>query len=171
MYVWQAISAKYRQIPFTERSNISRKITFIALIRIIIAGFRFRGVTTSNLNTTMPFPKEFLDSHHHFMDTGSNGSTFQKFLAKLVPNLSYLAEDYRRDVIDPLENAGVTFRGSIHMECLPDDGLGEAKWVDALIEDSPTSIRGIIASCDLAQNTATVENELKELSEVDRVKG
>ncbi|VEU34886.1 unnamed protein product [Pseudo-nitzschia multistriata] len=119
----------------------------------------------------MPYPKEFLDAHHHFLDTGSNGSTFHEFLAKLVPDFSYLAVDYRRDVISPLENAGVTFRGSIHMECLPDDGLAEANWVNAMIDDSPTSIKGIIASCNLAQDTATVENELKKLSEVRRVKG
>eukprot|EP00536_Pseudo-nitzschia_multiseries_P010003 jgi/Psemu1/258647/estExt_Genewise1Plus.C_2930001 len=119
----------------------------------------------------MPYPKEFFDAHHHFLDTGNNGSTFQKFLAGLVPDVSYLKADYRRDVIDPLEKAGVEFRGSVHMECLPDDGLGEAKWVDASIDDSLSGIKGIVASCDLAQETATVENDLRNLSEVDRVKG
>ena len=65
----------------------------------------------------MSFPKEFLDAHHHFLDTSKNGETFQKFLAKLLPNVSYLADDYRRDVILPLEQANVKFVGSVHMEC------------------------------------------------------
>lgn len=117
-------------------------------------------------------PKEFLDAHHHYLDTAENGSTFQKFLAELLPDFSYLAKDYHRDVIVPLERAGVKFRGSIHVECLPDDGLGEAKWVDAsIVDNAPTSIKGIIASCDLAQETAIVEKELRELSEINRVKG
>mmetsp|Transcript_14598 Transcript_14598/g.40571 ORF Transcript_14598/g.40571 Transcript_14598/m.40571 type:complete len:349 (-) Transcript_14598:56-1102(-) len=119
----------------------------------------------------MPYPKELFDSHHHYLDTGKNGSTFQKFLAGLQPNFSYLQDDYRRDVVDPVKEAGVEFRGSIHMECLPDDGLGEAKWVDGLIDDCSCGIKGIVASCDLAQETGTVENELSKLSEMERVKG
>ena len=116
----------------------------------------------------MSFPKEFLDAHHHFLDTSRNGSTFQKFLSKLVPNFSYLADDYRRDVIDPLEKAGIKFQGSVHMECIPDNGLDEANWI---ADSSSSGIKGIVASCDLAQDISIVGNELEKLSQIDRVKG
>ena len=119
----------------------------------------------------MSLPKEFVDAHHHFLDTSKHGSTFQKFLAGLIPNFSYSAEDYQRDVIDPLEKAGVTVRGSVHMECIPDSGIDEAKWVDSSNSSTDTSIRGIIASCDLAQDISVVKNELQALSQIDRVKG
>jgi len=121
-------------------------------------------------------PKEFLDAHHHFCDTSKNGTTFHKFLAKLLPDSSYLADDYRRDVINPLEEAGIKFQGSIHMECLPDDGINEVNWItNSIIQDSPSNsrgiIKGIIASCNLAQDILIVENELQQLSQVDRVRG
>jgi len=120
----------------------------------------------------MSLPKQFLDAHHHFFDTSKNAATFQKFLSKLVPNSTYLADDYQRDVIDPLEKAGVKFQGSIHMECLPDSGIDEANWITDSIEKFPSSsIKGIVASCDLAQDTSTVQNELQELSQINRVKG
>ena len=129
----------------------------------------------ATMSSSDTFPKEFLDAHHHFMDTSSNGSTFQAFLGSLLPNFSYLTEDYRRDVIDPLERTGIKFRGSIHVECMPDNGLDEAKWVTASISSSSSSsssgIKGIIASCDLAQEISIVEDELQKLSEVDHVKG
>ena len=121
-------------------------------------------------------PRDFLDAHHHFLDTKSNGTTFQKFLAKLLPNFSYLADDYHRDVIDPLQRAGINFRGSIHIECIPDNGIDEANWVadSAKNNSAPTSssIKGIVASCDLAQECVLqVEKELQELSQIDNVKG
>lgn len=116
----------------------------------------------------MSFPTEFLDAHQHFLDTSTNGTTFQKFLAKLIPDCSYLEGDYRRDVVDPLEKAGIKFGGSIHIECLPDNGLDEAHWI---ANSSSNNIKGIIASCDLAQDTPTVEIELQKLSKIDRVKG
>ena len=119
----------------------------------------------------MSLPKEFLDAHHHFLDTSRNGDTFQKFLGKLLPNFSYLTDEYRRDVIDSLEEAGIKFQGSIHIECIPDNGLDEANWIADSAKNSSSSIKGIVASCDLAQDIATVENELQKLSQVDRVKG
>jgi len=120
----------------------------------------------------MTLPKEFLDAHHHFLDTSKHSTTFQKFLAKLVPNFSYLADDYHRDVVEPLEKAGVKFQGSIHMECLPDNGIDETNWIADTVENSPSSsIKGIIASCDLAQDISTVQTELQELSQINNVKG
>jgi len=123
------------------------------------------------LSFVMPLPKDFLDAHHHFLDTSRNGATFQKFLAKLIPGFSYLPDDYRRDVIDPLAEAGINFQGSVHMECIPDNGIDEANWVASLVENPSSSIKGIIASCDLAQDVSTVETELQKLSEIDCVKG
>ena len=113
-------------------------------------------------------PKEFLDAHHHFLDTARNGTTFQKFLANLLPNFSYLAEDYHRDVVAPLQEAGISVQGSIHMECIPDNGIDEATWIAA---STSKTIKGIVASCDLAQESSVVETELQKLSKIDRVKG
>lgn len=58
------------------------------------------------------------------------------------------------------------------MECIPDNGIEEATWVAESIKATPTStIKGIIASCDLAQEATVVEAELKKLSQINRVKG
>ena len=124
------------------------------------------------MSTSLSLPKDFLDAHHHFLDTAKNGDTFQKFLGKLLPNFSYLDGDYFRDVIEPLQKVGVNVQGSIHMECIPDNGIEEAKWVANIVKSSSTSsIQGIIASCDLAQEASVVEKELQKLSQIDRVKG
>ena len=116
-------------------------------------------------------PREFLDAHHHFIDTRNN--KFQSFLRSLVgPNAQYLAKDYQRDVIQPLSRAGVTVLGSVHVECMPDNGYEEAKWVDDMIKSGTADVlvSAIVASCDLA--SPTVEAELKKLKEVSpRVKG
>ena len=124
------------------------------------------------MSTSLSLPKDFLDAHHHFLDTAKNGDTFQKFLGKLLPNFSYLDGDYFRDVIEPLQKVGVNVQGSIHMECIPDNGIEEATWVADSIKATPSStIKGIIASCDLAQEASIVDAELQKLSQIDRVKG
>lgn len=106
----------------------------------------------------------FLDGHHHFIDTASNGSTFQSFLGKLIPNTVYLPEDYSHDVIDPLEKAGVKFCGSIHLEAIPSDGLAEAQWVSRLVETTPSCrVKAIVASCNLAAND--IEDQLETLTD------
>ena len=118
-------------------------------------------------NTNPSLPRKFLDPHQHFTDTATNASTFNKFLSKLVPDVSYLAKDYFFDVIDPLQKAGVEFIGSVNVECLPDDGVSEVEWVKS---DSSSAVVGIVASCDLAQG-AIVEKELEKLSGISHVKG
>jgi predicted TIM-barrel fold metal-dependent hydrolase len=101
-------------------------------------------------------PAEFVDSHHHFLDTKNNA--FQSFLGTFVPNEIYLPEHYNEQVIEPLSKAGVRLIGSVHVECMPDDGVAEAAWVDSL-KDSP--VRAIVASCNLA--SPTVQDDLEKL--------
>lgn len=102
-------------------------------------------------------PKEFVDAHHHFLDTSNN--PFQSFLGSLVPNEIYLPQDYQRDVVEKLLRAGVKTIGSVHVECMPDDGFAEVKWVDSL----PGSVRAIVGSVDLSQ--ATADEDLTKLKQ------
>jgi predicted TIM-barrel fold metal-dependent hydrolase len=105
-------------------------------------------------------PAHFVDAHQHFLDPGRNLS-FQSFLGSLVgTTTSYLPSDYTRDVVLPLRAAGVTLSGSVHVECLPDDGVAEAAWVQGLYT-SP--VRATVASCDLAQPLDIVEAQLAAL--------
>jgi predicted TIM-barrel fold metal-dependent hydrolase len=113
---------------------------------------------TSPLATaTTPLPIEVIDAHHHFLDTTNN--EFQSFLGKFVPNESYLPEHYDRDVLQPLQQAGVTVTGSVHVECMPDDGSKEAAWIESL----SSSVKAIVGSCDLA--SSTVGQDLQKLKE------
>jgi predicted TIM-barrel fold metal-dependent hydrolase len=131
---------------------------------------------TSFTNDLRRFPKAFVDAHHHFLDTTTHKHDDGKtFLGRLMPNSVYLSEDYKRDVIDPLEQAGVQFAGSVHVECLPDDGLEEVQWLMETTngdEDHGHSyIQAIVASCNLAQHTANVDAELQALAAIPHVKG
>jgi predicted TIM-barrel fold metal-dependent hydrolase len=134
-------------------------------------------LAASSSLTTPNLPKEFVDAHHHFVDTETNGSTFQAFLGRLIPSgVVYLPDDYRRDVIEPLEKAGVKFGGSVHVEAIPDNGFQEARWVAGWIRSDssspPSNVRAIVASCDLAQDAALVECELERLTtEIPMVRG
>lgn len=103
-----------------------------------------------------PLPSEFLDSHHHFSDTGKN--SFQTFLGQLATNVSYYPQDYHEDVVLPLFKAGVNVVGSVHVECLPDDGLEEAQWVESL---TPSTVLAIVASCNLS--SPTIDQDLTNL--------
>lgn len=100
-------------------------------------------------------PSEFIDAHHHFMDTKHN--SFQSFLAQFVPNETYLPEQYDRDVVKPLSEGGVQLIGSVHIESMPDDGVKEVAWVDSL--PSSSSVRAIVASCDLSSPTVSTDLE------------
>jgi len=104
-------------------------------------------------------PPEFVDAHHHFLDTEMN--EFQSFLGSLLPNESYLPSDYEAHVVKPLADAGVRLIGSVHVECIPDDGLNEAIWVDSL----ESKVSAIVASCDLTLLTADQDlSQLKQSS-------
>lgn len=106
-------------------------------------------------NTKLPY--EFLDAHHHFLDTSEND--FQTFLGNFVPGEKYLPEQYRSDVIKSLSAAGVRFIGSVHVECMPDDGVKEVSWVESL--SSP--VIAIVGSCDLS--SPSVDADLLNLKE------
>lgn len=105
-------------------------------------------------------PTEFLDAHHHFLDTGNN--KFQSFLSSLIPNESYLPHDYEKDVVKPLAEVGVSLVGSVHVECIPDDGLKEAIWVDSL----NSTVQAIVASCDLTSDS--VDQDLLALKQASQ---
>lgn len=127
-------------------------------------------------NHEAQIPVRFFDAHHHFLDTASHGDSFQTFLASLMPNTRYLAEDYHNDVIRTITAAGIQFVGSVHVECLPDDGLQEAEWVlkesAAVASSSPSFVKGIVASVSLGQNdTSAVDTELEKLAAIPEVKG
>jgi predicted TIM-barrel fold metal-dependent hydrolase len=112
-------------------------------------------------------PEEFVDAHHHYVDTQNN--TFcHDFLVHLLPNALYLPEDYQRDVINPLQRAGVQLIGSVHMEAMPDNGRMEAEWVSSF--SSSTKVMAIVASCDLAKPDAG-EKLLELKQQVTLVKG
>ena len=104
-----------------------------------------------------PLPPEFVDAHHHFLDTKSN--EFQSFLGSLLPNESYLPEDYENHVVKPLADVGVRLVGSVHVECIPDDGLKEAIWVDSM----KSTVSAIVASCDLT--SSTIAQDLVQLKQ------
>jgi predicted TIM-barrel fold metal-dependent hydrolase len=111
-----------------------------------------------------PLPSDFVDAHHHFLDTEKN--EFQSFLGSLVPNKRYVPQDYHSQVVEPLANAGVRLVGSVHVECMPDDGRKEVEWVDSL----ESSVKAIVASCDLT--SPTVDQDLAQLKETSpRVRG
>ncbi|KAG7346267.1 amidohydrolase family protein [Nitzschia inconspicua] len=118
-------------------------------------------------------PVRFFDAHHHFLDTKANGTSFQVFLASLMPETTYLPDHYYRDVIAPLNAAGIEFLGSVHVECLPDDGYEEAKWVlHQSCACSSASVKGIVASFHLGrENTVIANKELEELAAIPHVKG
>lgn len=126
---------------------------------------RFETMTSTDTGTINKayLPKDFLDSHHHFVDTRNN--PFQSFLGSLVDEV-YVAEDYHRDVVETLKEVGVNVVGSIHVECMPDDGAKEVEWVESLKEKSndKSFVVGTVASCDLSQ--PNVEEELSKLMKV-----
>jgi len=101
----------------------------------------------------MSLPKTFVDSHHHFIDT--TNPVYEKFLATIAPDLVYLPDSYKTDVVDDLAKIGVTVTASVHVEAMPDDGAQEAKLVQAFIEEgkAPT-VKGVVGSVDLASDDA-----------------
>ena len=129
------------------------------------------------MTTTPPpqsLPKRFIDAHHHFVDTrsgGENAKTFQAFLASLLPDEQYLPHQYTQDVVESLAQHGIVVCGSVHIECMPDDGVQEVAWLHQLsIDDSNCTVQAIVASCDLTR--PTVDDDLTQLVQVStKVKG
>jgi predicted TIM-barrel fold metal-dependent hydrolase len=111
-------------------------------------------------------PKELLDAHHHFLDVKSN--SFQSFLGTIVPGEVYLPTDYGRDVVEPLKKAGISIAGSVHVECMPDNGPAEAAWVDSITSSS--TVKAIVGSCDLSQ--PSIDEDLEQLKQASpKVRG
>ncbi len=111
-------------------------------------------------------PHEFFDSHHHFLDTTNN--RFQTFLGSLVPNEVYLPTDYQSDVVAPLAAVGVTVVGSTHVECIPDDGVTEANWIESL---PCSTVQVIVASADLTSSLSCLNDQFTKLCQVPKVRG
>lgn len=147
-----------------------------------------RSSSRSSSSSLQAIELEFLDCHHHFYDTLNND--FSSFLKRFFPNESYLPYEYYDDVVEPIEGSEVLGRrirgggrfrhgGSVHVELMPDDGLCEVMWIDdvqtrmAQANDSPyTSVRATVASCNLADDAATVRRNLEALKECShRVRG
>lgn len=121
---------------------------------------------TPNDNTGIParseslLPSEFVDSHHHFVDTSNN--SFQSFLKTFIGSQSCGAAEYEADVRDSLASAGVKLLGSVHVEAMPDDGAKEVAWIEGLINAGRChTIKAIVASADLASEN--ISNDLQAL--------
>lgn len=72
----------------------------------------------------------------------------------------------------PLAAAGVTVIGSTHMECMPDDGVAEAQWVESLSTDSTCTVQAIVASVDLTlAPDPELKNQLHQLEHIPKVRG
>ena len=124
-------------------------------------------MTTEDTKKNPLLPTQFLDCHHHYLDTGKN--PFQSFLNQLAPNSSYLPHQYKKDVVEPLASVNVTVVGSVHVECMPDDGAEEAKWVDSF-PSSESPVVAIVGSCDLSR--PSVDQDLANLKAAStKVKG
>jgi len=119
---------------------------------------------------------DFVDSHHHFIDTESN--EFQQGFLKSVVlgggDVRYLPDDYRKDVVDVLlassrrddggddvdaasstgngaatakqTTTSVRLVGSVHVEAMPDDGLAEAEWVSSLSSTTTSGTSSTVLS-------------------------
>lgn len=114
--------------------------------------------------TSTPLPREVVDSHHHFIDTVN--TTFQSFFRSAAGcDITYLPEDYIRDVITPLSNLGVQVCASVHVEAMPDSGSDEVAWVeDMSAAGRCTHVKAYVASCDLTQDN--IEEEIQNLIQV-----
>ena len=101
-------------------------------------------------------PTEFVDSHHHFVDSSQE---FCTFLHSFAPDLLYTPEQYEKDVVEELKtNAEVTVTGSVHIEAMPDDGASEAAWIEQMITaDKCHTVKAIVGSVNLAAETAKDE--------------
>lgn len=98
-----------------------------------------------------------VDSHHHFIDTRAGNHDLVKSVAGEVV---YLAEDYERDVKDRLkEELGVELVASIHVECMPNNGAEEVRWVEECSKSK--TVKAIVGSVNLA--SPDVEMELQTL--------
>lgn len=108
-------------------------------------------------------PEEVVDPHHHFIDTAS--TSFQSFFRFAAGgDVSFLPEDYTRDVIDSLSKIGVRFYGSVHVEAMPDSGAEEVAWVEEMSAAGRCPyVKAFVASCDLTQEN--VEEELQKLAQ------
>lgn len=104
---------------------------------------------------------EIVDAHHHFLDTNEN--SFQSFLARFVPHTAYLPDDYHRDVIKPLwQEKRIKIVGSVHVECMPDDGVSEVAWVESITDsqapEAQLPTRDKPVALNFSENTVSIPN-------------
>ena len=59
---------------------------------------------------------------------------YQGFLKSLGVDLTYVAADYAKDL------GAVPVKQSVHIEAMPDDGLQEAVWAEALSADEDCTV-------------------------------
>eukprot|EP00985_Skeletonema_marinoi_P027856 scaffold23457_cov137-Skeletonema_marinoi.AAC.3 len=122
---------------------------------------------SSSSSSSSYYPKEVIDPHHHFLDTANQ--PFQTFMNKFATNVTYLPEDYTRDVIEPLAKVGVKMIGTVHVEAMPDNGVQEVAWVEQMMvtmEGSSSGninyyVKGYVASANLTDDT--IEQQLQQL--------
>ncbi|KDO32932.1 hypothetical protein SPRG_02625 [Saprolegnia parasitica CBS 223.65] len=104
---------------------------------------------------------DIVDCHHHYYDVDQ---PCYRFLQSLGAS-SYFPEQYAAATGD------LPIRRTIHVDAMPDDGLGEVQWLESLIAAgrAPT-LAGIVASCDLSQ--PDVETQLRAIvAASSRVRG
>jgi predicted TIM-barrel fold metal-dependent hydrolase len=96
--------------------------------------------------------QDIVEPHHHFYDTNLKVYSFLKSLGAT----EYLPEQFT------VAMGNLPVHRSIHIEAMPDDGLGEVEWLEELVRGgrAPT-LAGIVASCDLAH--PEVEARLAQL--------
>jgi len=91
-----------------------------------------------------------VEPHHHYVNTTMNFGSFLKQLG--VPD--YTPEQFKTDV------AGIDIAKTVHIEAMPSDPLGEALFVESVIQSEQSPVAGIVAACNLASDDAKAQLSL-----------
>ena len=106
-----------------------------------VAYYIFRRAR-GGLHVSLAELDEIVDPHHHYFDYKTN--SFHSFLeANAMPKCLHLPSMYLRDI------GRLPVRTSVHVEAIPDTGLEEVTWLDALANSSAVAdvvCEGIVAS-------------------------
>ena len=101
----------------------------------------------------MPLIPEIVDAHFHFFDPTKN--SFNEFLGSLGAP-AYLPEHYHAHA------GGLPIKKTVHIEAMPDDAVGEAKWIESLADSGSCKVAALVAGVDLSSPTAVAQlDELK----------
>ena len=156
-----------------DKNDKKHSSTVVLTKRVSLLFYPTTSITEMMTESSRTLPEKFFDGHHHYVDTQNHATTFHQFLSQFLPDTMYLPEDYHKDVVVPLQEAGIGFVGSIHMEAIPSDGLGEAQWVSEFMDEGKDDssskfcpVKGIVASCHLAAGSEDqVKSELQKLTD------